>query len=129
MINKPDQSLLPCPYCGSSDLQLYKPDCNPAREAWVSCLNCSQLAGNIEDAIKAWNTRASISYPEALEKVARAIYNADRIAVDWIKDGKLERNKSLNYEEFIESSLTLEKNNLSRQAKAALAAMGIEEGE
>lgn len=94
--------LLNCPFCGGDDLQIYKPDCNPAREAWIACLSCSQLSGSVEGAIKAWNTRTQIPYNAALEKVARAIdlYLVEHFEVP----------------------------NAREQAKAALAAMGIEEG-
>lgn len=49
--------LLPCPFCGSTDLGV---DEEPRGSGWVYCGTCSTegpYKGNRRSAIKAWNTR------------------------------------------------------------------------
>ena len=79
-----DAELLPCPFCGGdAEMRGHK-----APEFWVGCpaIGCKATTegfGSQERAARAWNTRANqlaVIGPDAVEKVARAMY-----AKDWEK--------------------------------------------
>lgn len=58
-----DQVLLPCPFCGGP-AEIWNAHQNPKRTAWIACMGrCCVLVSKehetTEEAIQAWNTRAS----------------------------------------------------------------------
>jgi Lar family restriction alleviation protein len=54
--------LLPCPFCGSHDIQLGSPINADGPECMFNCNNCDALGPNgmtVAEAIAAWNRRVS----------------------------------------------------------------------
>jgi Lar family restriction alleviation protein len=95
----PKIDLLPCPFCGETDLQLES--FSGFGEDVVICRSClatfsQQEITCKEDLIKAWNTRASgwipcsVKKPEAYKSVLVVIKDNDRYT--WINIGETDED-------------------------------------
>jgi len=71
-------SLLPCPFCSSTDVKPRNDDVAylPPATRYVLCRGCGASGANVEteaEAIAAWNRRAPDAALEALEKIDKFI--------------------------------------------------------
>ena len=73
-----NDSLKPCPFCGSKDVHLFKVYCDYGDELWCECLNCEANAKSSfddeQEAIDAWNRRVEPTFtPDELDAIRRNV--------------------------------------------------------
>lgn len=85
-------TLLPCPFCGGTNLWQADPHDNPGGDTWVTCENCKASCGSVsgsraEDCTPIWNRRPSITCEmldneSIMKEIEDALYQSG-----WVKGG------------------------------------------
>lgn len=71
--------LLPCPYCGNTEIQRYNYELNQWRVTCRDCRNTTKDWPTVDEAIEHWNTRTARE-ARLVEALEMAVLTIDRLA-------------------------------------------------